>query len=810
VIKHGALVNCKDNNGRTPLSCIIEAKPDEWSKYSDITQLLLDNGADVVVADRQGVTLMHKAAAAGNKEIILLLLTHGAAVDAKDNNGRTLLHYAAGASVPGMDSHSNPDVVQLLLSKGIDVDEVDAQLEKLLSANIDINVQDKYGIVPLHNATQVGHVDIAKLLIAQGARLDIKDNAGRVPLHYAAGAGSNGEALSASMLGIIRILLDNGADINAQDNTGLTPLYYAADRRSKDIVQLLIDNGADIDIVDNRGHIPYHWIQSIISLLKIGNEDRNTWTKINGYQEIAQLLKRSEYYVAPNGKDNNPGTVDRPFSSLTAAIDIAEPGDTILIRGGTYVCSQTIHIDTSGLPGKPISIRAYPGEVPVFDCSIVRTPHSTPSDIGFMIKGAYWHIKGIVITDIHRALQLTSEAAHHNVLEQVVACKARISMESGAAHNLIINCDAYQSVEFLRNGGNADGVGAGLGLGILNVFIGNRSWNNSDDGYDFWYAGNPVRLESCYAWRNGENIWNHPFFAGNGNGFKLGKGMGKHILINCVAWGHPHRGFDLNANTEGVILRNCTGWDNLINYYFTTNRGGVGNVLRNNLSYGGKDSIGARVDSSSNSWDAELGIALTDADFFSFDDSMMSAPRNPDGSIPYNKFLKLAPTSGAIDKGIDIGMPFAGKKPDLGAFEYDPNEDSEDYVKMLHQAVRDHDTNEINKLLTGDEGINDKDWLGYTPLHWAVYFGYADLIELLISKGADPNIQSDTGRYALEIARAMAYPELEALLRKLGAKTGDVSTDEGSQEAKAAEEQKPSATASWTESCDSKTIGASP
>ena len=72
------------------------------------------------------------------------------------------------------------------------------------------------------------------------------------------------------------------------------------------------------------------------------------------------------------------------------------------------------------------------------------------------------------------------------------------------------------------------------------------------------------------------------------------------------------------------------------------------------------------------------------------------------------------------------------------------------------------------------EGINDKDWLGYTPLHWAVYFGYSDLIKLLISKGTDPDVQSNTGRYALEIARAMAYPELESLLRKLGAKAGDV------------------------------------
>jgi hypothetical protein len=48
----------------------------------------------------------------------------------------------------------------------------------------------------------------------------------------------------------------------------------------------------------------------------------------------------------------------------------------------------------------------------------------------------------------------------------------------------------------------------------------------------------------------------------------------------------------------------------------------------------------------------------------------------------------------------------------------------------------------------------------------------------------------------------MAYPELEALLRKLGAKAGNVSTDEGPQETKATEEQKPSATVSWTENSE--------
>jgi len=45
-------------------------------------------------------------------------------------------------------------------------------------------------------------------------------------------------------------------------------------------------------------------------------------------------------------------------------------------------------------------------------------------------------------------------------------------------------------------------------------------------------------------------------------------------------------------------------------------------------------------------------------------------PRNADGSLPNVDFLRLKKGSRAIDKGEDIGFPFAGEAPDLGAFEY--------------------------------------------------------------------------------------------------------------------------------------------
>jgi hypothetical protein len=45
-------------------------------------------------------------------------------------------------------------------------------------------------------------------------------------------------------------------------------------------------------------------------------------------------------------------------------------------------------------------------------------------------------------------------------------------------------------------------------------------------------------------------------------------------------------------------------------------------------------------------------------------------PRKADGSLPDVKFLHLSAGSTLIDKGTNVGLPFSGKAPDLGAFEF--------------------------------------------------------------------------------------------------------------------------------------------
>ena len=80
---------------------------------------------------------------------------------------------------------------------------------------------------------------------------------------------------------------------------------------------------------------------------------------------------RKEFFVASNGKDTDPGTESRPFRTIQRAADLMRPGDTCTIRDGIY--PETVRPPRSGIRGKPIRFRAYPGEEPqVHGADLVR------------------------------------------------------------------------------------------------------------------------------------------------------------------------------------------------------------------------------------------------------------------------------------------------------------------------------------------------------------------------------------------------------------------------------------------------------
>lgn len=61
--------------------------------------------------------------------------------------------------------------------------------EFLLDHGADVNAQDKGGLIPLHNASSYGHLDIAALLIKFNTVVNATDKWGFTPLHEAAQKG---------------------------------------------------------------------------------------------------------------------------------------------------------------------------------------------------------------------------------------------------------------------------------------------------------------------------------------------------------------------------------------------------------------------------------------------------------------------------------------------------------------------------------------------------------------------------------------------------------------------------------------------
>jgi hypothetical protein len=431
---------------------------------------------------------------------------------------------------------------------------------------------------------------------------------------------------------------------------------------------------------------------------------------------ISSTPALSQIYVAPNGNDANPGTIEQPLESVQKAQEYASPGDTVYIRGGIYEIRQdqiskvvsslfacVTYLDKSGTEGHTINYWAYPGERPVFNFSAVKPANQRV--VGIYVVGSYIHIKGLEMTGLQVTITAHTESyciyskGNHNIFEQI---SMHDNVGTGLRHydggyNLFLNCDAYRNWDNVSEdklGSNTDGFGCHpKSSGAGNVFKGCRAWFNSDDGFDIIRAGAAVVFDSCWSSYNGYS----PSFQalGDGNGFKAGgyaydpaakipSPVPRDTIEFCIAVGNKANGFHSNHHLNGNYWFNSTAYKNSVNYNMVNRLSpaadssiwefGYSHVLKNNLSYNARSSDTAYIDTARNTLSHNSfnsGLTITDADFVSLDESQLMAPRKPDGRLPDIDFLKPAPGSKLIDAGVDIGFAFSGKAPDIGALETD-------------------------------------------------------------------------------------------------------------------------------------------
>ena len=374
---------------------------------------------------------------------------------------------------------------------------------------------------------------------------------------------------------------------------------------------------------------------------------------------------------------NDPvnGTIVETPQQIITAISNATPGESIYIRGGNYTFSSTIHITGNGSSGNIISLLAYPDDAqrPKLDFSSMS---ENSSNRGIDLSGDYWYIQGI---DVYAAGDNGMFISGNNNLIEFCTFSENadtgLQIGNGASDNTILNCDSYYNADSTLE--NADGFACKLDAGSGNKFIGCRAWQNLDDGWDGYLRDTDnitTYYENCWAFKNGY-LMDGSVGAGDGNGFKTGGSDDKTlkhnaVYKNCIAAGNVYDGFDHNSNRGDIVMFNCASYNNGRNINFSSTNIANSLTIKNSvsLSSGNGDSYNATTtDITNNGW--QDGIVTNSSDFVSLDMNLLTSTRN--GSLPNIIFLKLNSGSDLIDAGIDVGLPYNGAAPDLGAFEFE-------------------------------------------------------------------------------------------------------------------------------------------
>lgn len=429
-------------------------------------------------------------------------------------------------------------------------------------------------------------------------------------------------------------------------------------------------------------------------------------------------------YVAPWAPDDSgDGSWESPYYNLQKAIDMAQPGDSIYVRGGTYYPSawrdkmsdgkllktNKILIDKKGDADHWFTIKTFPGEYPVLNFKDQPKGTNKSSTYGgIQLEGDYWHIYGLHITQAGDN-GIKVEGSHNKIERCTFSYNDDTGLQLGFGHkfedshpgissndgsycayNDVIDCDSYLNCDSDNYGSDADGFACKMHNGIGNRFIRCRAWDNADDAWDLYETDYAVKLIECWAWGSGRaNLFGwvsaSGSFQGNGNGIKLGgngtggSSKGVHEAWRCVAFNCDKtgsvKGFDENSHKGGIKLVNCLAFGCGYDFMFEDCNDANNFQFYNNVCFGNIEIKGTFTESNNalltnktkNAWknNAITANSFSKDDYVSLSEDDAKAPRAADGSLP-TRFARLKSTATTfLDKGLDLKSEMQDEFPYL-------------------------------------------------------------------------------------------------------------------------------------------------
>jgi len=260
MLQRGANVNARDRTDSVPEArgntALIKAAQRD---HTEVIRVLLTQGKGIAVdtATKEGETPLLLVVRAEDLEAVKLLHTHGAKINHQDNTGAsmlasTVLHknfavleylVANGADINMSDNNGQSPLMQAIPTSNKDSKKTCKWVEKFITYKPKLDfmqLKGDGGFSAMHLAARFGFVDVGKILLDNGATIDIRSLlTGGTPLHTAA---------SAHQIDFAKMLIKRKANLEIVDKFGSTPLLTAVLRIDPDMVEVLVDAGAAVNV----------------------------------------------------------------------------------------------------------------------------------------------------------------------------------------------------------------------------------------------------------------------------------------------------------------------------------------------------------------------------------------------------------------------------------------------------------------------------------------------------------------------------------------------------------------------------------
>ncbi len=301
------------------------------------------------------------------------------------------------------------------------------------------------------------------------------------------------------------------------------------------------------------------------------------------YLPIVQRTFKA-YYVSPNGKDNNPGTLNLPFRTIGRAASISAAGDFIFIRNGIYTESVDFH--NSGTATNPIVIKPYPGEYPVIDGGY-------SNNIGILVNilGNYINFSGIELR--YSSGWGIYVGGSYDIVDNVFVhdTKSAGIMISAGNHSIVQNSRVWRAALDNENGAMSSGWGTGISAarnGVAYATIRhNTVWEVWGEGISTFEADH-ITIEGNISHDN----WSNNIYISDATNVLC---QGNFIYMNPSSsmYGHGNNnGLVMGDETYNppsayITIINNIAFGNHINFYWWdgVQGGGMNNVLIANNTF---------------------------------------------------------------------------------------------------------------------------------------------------------------------------------------------------------------------------------